>query len=130
MDRNKCKILVVDDSEFSRISITQMLEADGLQVLAQAQGANEAMEILEKEKIDIAIVDVVMPDTSGIELAQKISSTHPATHIIMISSLGQENIVLDSITAGAQDFIQKPIKKEILLNSIQKIAEGIQEEMV
>jgi len=107
-----------------------MLETEGLKVLAQAQGANEAIEILEKEKIDIAIIDVVMPDTSGIELAQKISSRFPATNIIMISSLAQENIVLDSITAGAQDFIQKPIKKEILIGSIEKIAESIQEEMI
>ena len=63
-------------------------------------------------------------------IAQKISSRFPATNIIMISSLAQENIVLDSITAGAQDFIQKPIKKEILIGSIEKIAESIQEEMI
>lgn len=130
MDRNKCKILVVDDSEFSRLSIAQMLESEGLKVLAQAQSANEALEVLDKEKIDIAIIDVVMPEVSGIELAKDISSKYPNTNIIMISSLGQENIVLDSITAGAQDFIQKPIKKEILLNSIEKIAESIQEEVI
>lgn len=130
MDRNKCKILVVDDSDFSRMNLAQMLKSEDIKVEAEASNAEEALKILAERKIDIAIIDVVMPKTSGIELAETISKSFKHTHIIMISSLGQENIVLDSITAGAQDFIQKPIKKEILINSIDKIAENIQEESV
>lgn len=129
MDRNKCKILVVDDSDFSRMSLIQMLKSDGLQVEGEASSAEEALSILEEKSIDIAIIDVVMPKTSGIELANTISKSFKKTNIIMISSLGQENIIVDSITAGAQDFIQKPIKKEVLLGSIEKISENIQEEL-
>lgn len=130
MDRNKCKILVVDDSDFSRMNLTQMLKSENIKVEAEASSAEEALKILAEKKIDIAIIDVVMPKISGIELAESISKSFKNTHIIMISSLGQENIVLDSITAGAQDFIQKPIKKEILIHSIDKIAENIQEESI
>ena len=68
-----------------------------------------------------------MPEVSGIELADYITENFSDTGIIMISSLGHESIVIDSISAGANDYLQKPFTKEDLLTSVDKILEDIEE---
>ena len=124
----KFKILIVDDSDFSRTNISSMLESDRYQVIGEAESAKEAIDILKDRSAHIAIVDIVMPEVSGIELAEYLHENFSDLAIIMISSLGQESIIIDSISAGASDFIQKPFKKEELITSIDKVISRIREE--
>lgn len=121
------KILIVDDSDFSRTNISKMLSNERYQIIGEAANAKEATNILKDRTAHIAIVDVVMPDVSGIELAEYIHENFSNTFIIMISSLGQESIIIDSISAGASDYIQKPFTQEELITSIEKIISGIEE---
>lgn len=121
------KVIIVDDSEFSRKNISSHLEGTNFDVIAQAGTGLEALEILENSTIDIAIIDLVMPELSGIELTKKIFENKKNISVIMISSLNHESVVMESITAGASDFIQKPIAKENLLNSLNKISQISQE---
>lgn len=125
---NNYRILVVDDSDFSRNSITLMLDDPKFNIIGEAANAKEAMSILRDRKAHIAIVDVVMPDVSGIELTEKISESFKDMYVIMISSLAQENIIIDSISAGASDFLQKPFTKDTLINSIEKVITNISED--
>lgn len=125
---NSYRILVVDDSDFSRNNITHMLDDSRYNIIGEAANAKEAMNILRDRKAHIAIVDIVMPEISGIELTEKISDNFKDTYIIMISSLAQENIIIDSISAGASDFLQKPFSKETLISSIEKVISNITEE--
>ena len=122
------RVLVVDDSDFSRNSIKAMLEDTPFQVIGEAASAKDAFNILKDRKAHIAIVDIVMPEISGIELTEKLNSNFKNLYVIIISSLAQENIIMDSISAGASDFLQKPFEKETLLNSLEKVASSIQEE--
>lgn len=122
------RILVVDDSDFSRNSITQMLDNPRYNIIGEAANAKEAMNILKDRKANIAIIDVVMPEISGIELTEKITDNFKDTYVIMISSLAQENIIIDSISAGASDFVQKPFTKETLINAIEKVISNFTEE--
>lgn len=115
------RILIVDDSDFSRKTIVDYLEGSGLKIAAEASNANEAIRICSEKSIDLAIVDVVMPEISGIELTETLSKMSSKLGIIVISSLGQENIVMRAISAGAHDFLQKPFTKELLLESINKV---------
>ena len=125
---SKLRVLVVDDSDFSRNNIATMLEGTRYNVIGEAANASEAINILKDHKAHIAIVDVVMPDVSGIELADQLTDMFNSINIVMISSLAQENIIMDAISAGASDFLQKPFDKEILLSSLGKIASTIEEE--
>ncbi len=125
---SKLRVLVVDDSDFSRNNIATMLEGTRYNVIGEAANASEAINILKDRKAHIAIVDVVMPDVSGIELADQLTDMFNSINIVMISSLAQENIIMDAISAGASDFLQKPFDKEILLSSLGKIASTIEEE--
>lgn len=122
------RVLVVDDSDFSRNNIASMLEGTRYNVIGEASSAKEAIEILKDRKAHIAIVDVVMPEISGIELTDKLTDMFRDIQIVMISSLAQENVVMDSISAGAADFLQKPFDKTVLIGSLDKVATAIEEE--
>lgn len=127
-NKDKFRILIVDDSDFSRANITKMLDDERYNIIGEAANAKEAITILRDRKAHLAILDVVMPEVSGIELAEYISENFVDTAIIMISSLGQENIIIDSISAGASDYLQKPFTKKDFLASVEKILSRFEEE--
>lgn len=124
---NQFKILIVDDSDFSRSTISKTLVSTQYKVVGEAASAKEAINILKEQKVHIAILDIVMPEVSGIELAQFITDHYKDVQIIMISSLAGENIIMDTISAGASDFLQKPFKKEDLLSALDKATTQIDE---
>lgn len=115
------EIVVVDDSDFSRQSMREILESGGHKVIAQAGTAEKALEIAQSIKANLYIIDIVMPNQSGIDVCKKILEKNPGTAIILTSSLRGESIVIESITAGAVDFLEKPFKKEDLLKSCLRI---------
>lgn len=115
------KIVIVDDSDFSRSVIAQMLSEEGYELAGEAASAEAALGLIRDKKPHIAIVDIVMPNVSGLELSEKIAQNFADVSVIMISSLSQEHVVLDAIGAGAADFIAKPIQKQQLIDSIEKI---------
>lgn len=126
--RSKYKILIVDDSDFSRSSISKMLTSERYQIIGEASNAKDAFNIVKERNPHIAIIDVVMPDVSGLELAEKLNQNYPDVSIIMISSLGHESVVIDAISMGASDFLQKPFKEGDLLSSVEKIISNIEED--
>lgn len=124
-ENSDINVLIVDDSGFSRKVLSEMVSTAGFNVVGEAENAQMAIDIASERKIDIAIVDVVMPDISGIELTELLCKSLRKLKVIMISSLAQENIVINSISAGAIDFIQKPITQDMLVHSLEKITEEI-----
>lgn len=122
---NELIILVVDDSDFSRSMILQMLNDAGFQHVSETSSAEGALKLIREKKPHIVIADIVMPEISGIELTTKINENFENIHTIVISSLSQEHIVLEAISSGASDFISKPVQKNQLVESIQKIAANI-----
>jgi two-component system chemotaxis response regulator CheY len=119
-DKKDYNIVVVDDSDFARKQIISMIQAAGYNVMGDLSNAKDTITFLSENKVHLAIIDVVMPESSGIELAQVISDNFEDMGIIMMSSLGQERIILECIASGAQDFIQKPIPPHVLVDSIEK----------
>ena len=115
------KIVVVDDSSFSRTLIIKMLKEENFDIAGEAENAKEAIKVIQDTQPHIVITDIVMPEVSGLELTSMINKSYSEIFVIVISSLSQEHIILDAISAGAADFISKPIEKSTLLNSINKI---------
>ncbi len=115
------RIVIVDDSDFSRSLIRKMLVEEGLSVVGEAASAETAIAVIKETKPNVVITDIVMPDVSGIELTEKITQNADDIAVIVISSLSQEHIVLEAIGAGASDFIAKPIQKQQLLDSLEKV---------
>lgn len=123
------KIVVVDDSDFSRSQIISILKSSGLNVVGEANSAEEAIKQIADKKPHLIITDIVMPNISGLDLAEKINSSHPEIGVILISSLTHEQVVLEAIAKGAIDFIAKPIVPLQLIESVEKFYQSIQKDI-
>lgn len=115
------RIAVIDDSEFSRKSIVEILEGEGYNVVGTAASAEEGLGLGAATGANLFIIDVIMPDRSGLEMAKVLSEKTMNASIIMISSLNMESIVIESISSGALDFLPKPFMPEDLIKAVDKI---------
>jgi DNA-binding NarL/FixJ family response regulator len=118
-------IMVIDDADLTRRSTVEILEKEGFNVIAQASSAEEAIQLTAQAPANLYIIDVVMPEVSGIELAKNISENIKDCFIIMMSSLNMESIIIESISNGAIDFLHKPFSAESLIKSVEKIEEEL-----
>lgn len=114
------RILVVDDAAFMRMSIKKMLEGTEYEVVAEAANGEEAVEQYVKLKPDLVTMDITMPKMNGIEAVGEILKIDPKAKVIMFSAMGQQNMVLEAIEAGAKGFVVKPFKKEGIIEAISK----------
>ena len=130
MKKEELKIMVVDDSEISRTSIKDILEQEGYQVVGCAKSAKEALNLSFELSPNLFIIDVIMPEISGLELSESIVNNFIDTKIIMMSSLETESVCVEAISSGAQDFLVKPFKRADLLKSVDKMVHDFKKEKV
>jgi two-component system chemotaxis response regulator CheY len=101
---------------------------EGFEVVGQAATGREAVERYRELKPDLVTMDIVMPEMDGIEATRRIVAENPRARIVMCSALGQEALVMESIAAGARDFIVKPFTAEkvrkVLTAAVAGTAEG------
>lgn len=113
-------ILIVDDAAFMRLSIKQMIEPEGYEVVGEAGTGVEAVDMYQKLRPDLVLMDITMPDMNGIEAVKLIKGIDSNAKIIMCSAVGQQMQIAEAIKSGAENFIVKPFKKEILCAAIAK----------
>lgn len=123
------KVLVVDDSLIMRRNVTKMVEALGHKVIGEAKDGNEAIELYRKLKPDLVTMDITMPEMDGITAVQEIKKVDKHPKIIMVTSHGQEEMVINAIRSGASGYLLKPIHVMKLRDSIRKIFPSIVDEV-
>lgn len=114
------KILIVDDAAFMRLTIKNMIEEAGYEVVDEATNGQEAIEKYFEVEPDLVTMDITMPEKSGLDALKEIIAKDPSAKIIMCSAMGQQEMVLDAIKAGAKDFIVKPFNKERIHEALNK----------
>jgi len=113
------RVLVVDDSKFMRLAIKSMLEKDQKhQVVDEAETDVSAVEKYKSAKPDFVTMDIIMPIESGLRAVKEIIQFDPNAKILMVSAMGQEKIVEETVQLGAKGFVVKPIKVDELLKKI------------
>jgi two-component system chemotaxis response regulator CheY len=115
------RVLVVDDAIFMRNTLKDVFVAAGFEIAGEAQHGIEAVDRYKQLKPDLVTMDIVMPYKSGIEATRDIVKADPGAVIVMCSALGQENLVMEAIEAGAADFIIKPFKQDEVLAVVRKV---------
>lgn len=115
-------ILICDDAMFMRQSIVQLLKDSDHVVIGEAENGLQAVEKYQIFNPDIVLMDITMPELNGIEATKRILEIDANAKIIIVSAMGQQEMVFESITAGAKDFIVKPFQKEKLFSCIAKYA--------
>ncbi|HEY0463151.1 MAG TPA: HD domain-containing phosphohydrolase, partial [Polyangiaceae bacterium] len=102
------RILVVDDDPLVRRSVTRLLDAVGHQTF-EAADARNAHSCLESNDVDLAVLDVALPDTSGLDLLGEIRRRHPYLGVIMLTGSDQRSVMLEAIDRGASSYLRKPV---------------------
>lgn len=115
------KILLVDDAAFMRMLIKDTLTKNGYTNILEAADGAIACEVYAAEKPDLVIMDITMPNKTGIDALKDIKGSDPMAKVIMCSAMGQEAMVVEAIKLGALDFIVKPFKADRILQTVKKV---------
>ena len=113
------RILVVDDSLITVKKLSGMLSAIGHKVVMTASTGKEAQTAYKSCSPDLVTMDITMPDMDGIEATRLIRERFPDALIIMVTSHGQERMVLDALKAGAKGYVLKPFRQDKLQEAIE-----------
>ena len=114
-------ILVVDDAAFMRMMIKDILTKNGYNVAGEAENGAKALEKYNEVKPDLVLMDITMPEVDGIQALKNIKAADPNAKVIMCSAMGQQALVIESIQAGAEDFIVKPFQPDRVLEAVKKV---------
>lgn len=114
------KIVVADDEPIMLKTISLRLKKDGHEVITTDNG-REALDMIALENPDLVITDIMMPYASGLEIVGTVKSTNKKLPIIVLSAMGQENVVLEAFQLGADDFISKPFSPNELSMRVKRL---------
>ena len=116
---------MVDDHEVVRQGLVALLDRrTGFQVVAEAGTAAEALEQARRFQPDLVVMDVRLPDGSGIEVCREIRSELPNTRVVMLTSYPDEDAVLAAIVAGASGYLLKQVRARDLVAALETVAAG------
>jgi two-component system response regulator DevR len=119
------RLLVVDDHEVVRQGLVSLLERrEHFQVVAEAGTAAEAVEMARKFEPDLIVMDVRLPDGSGIEACREIRAEFPRTRVVILTSYPDEEAVLSAIIAGASGYLLKQIRGRDLVSALESVGRG------
>lgn len=114
-------ILICDDAAFMRMMIKDILTKNGYNVCGEAENGLKAVEKYNELKPDLVLMDITMPEMDGIQALKNIKAANPGAMVIMCSAMGQQAMVIESIQAGAKDFIVKPFRADRVLEAVKKV---------
>src|SRR6185436_11999088 len=119
------RLLVVDDHEVVRQGLVALLDRrPGFQVVAQAGSVQEAIAQARVQRPDIVVMDVRLPDGSGVEACREIRAELPETRVIMLTSFPDDEAVLSAIVAGASGYLLKQIRARDLVAALEAVGRG------
>ena len=117
-------ILIVDDALFMRKILADILSEAGHKIVGVAENAQEAIELYKKLKPDIVTMDIIMPEIGGLDTLKAIKQilkSDKDARIVIVSAMGQQEMVVESIQAGAKDFIVKPFQRSRITEAIARL---------
>lgn len=119
------KVIIVDDHEVVRMGLRTLLERrGGVEVAGEAGTAAKAVEVALLHRPDVVLMDVRLPDESGIEACRKIRAALPKTRVIMLTSYSDNDAIFASVMAGASGYLLKQIGSENLYQSLLAVGRG------
>jgi len=113
-------VLIADDAAFMRMMIKNILTEAGYEIAGEAENGAVAVSRYRELKPDLTTMDITMPEMDGIAALKEIRSMDPDARIVMCSAMGQQAMVIESIQAGARDFIVKPFQPDRVVEAVQK----------
>lgn len=117
----KVRVLAVDDSKTMLAMMSAYLKNSSFELVATANSGPEAIQKYKEHKPQLVLLDVIMPEVSGIDTLEQILGDDNDACVVMVSSLGTEATVQDCLKKGAKSFVQKPIQKDGMLATLKSV---------
>jgi two-component system invasion response regulator UvrY len=119
------KILICDDHKIVREGLRQiLLQMEGVSLISEASTGNEALAILKNDFFDVVLLDISLPEKSGLEVLQTIKTKWPSINVLMLSMLPQEQYAMRALKLGASGYLTKDTASEELLQAVTKVSAG------
>jgi two-component system response regulator DevR len=118
-------VFLLDDHEIVRRGVRELIEAEpGLTVVGEASTAAEALQRIPAVRPDVAVLDVRLPDGSGVEVCREVRSQIPGLACLMLTSFSDDDALFEAIMAGASGYVLKQIRGNDLVTAIRRVARG------
>ncbi|MET0962708.1 MAG: response regulator transcription factor [Noviherbaspirillum sp.] len=125
MRNEKIRVLIVDDHLIARNGVRLMLStADDIDVVAEAETAQEAMQLVQTERLDVALLDIALPDKSGLELLKSIRAAKPGLAVLMLSMYAEQVYAVRALKLGASGYLTKNTPAGTIAEAVRKAAAG------
>ncbi len=115
------RVLITDDALFMRVTLKNILTKGGYEIVGEAANGQESVDLYQQHKPDLVTMDITMPEMDGITAVREIRKFDPDANVIMCSAMGQKNMIMEAVSAGAKDFLVKPFQPDKVIEAIQKI---------
>lgn len=115
------RILITDDALFMRVTLKNILTQNGFEVVGEAANGVEAVELYKQLQPDAVTMDITMPEMDGIQALKAIKGLDPEAKVVMCTAMGQKNMVVEAVQAGAKDFIVKPFQPDRVVEAMSKL---------
>ncbi len=112
--------LIIDDATIMRLRLRDILEPY-YKIVAEAENGDQALSLFKENKPDFLTLDITMPGVDGLEALQNILAADPHAKVVIVSAVGQKQIVFQALSKGAKDFIVKPFESERVRKSIDRL---------
>jgi two-component system response regulator DevR len=122
---NNLRLLLVDDHQVVRVGLRALLGSEpGFEVVGEAATAAEAIQAAGRLQPNVVLMDIRLPDQSGIAACQQIRQRWPATQVLMLTSFTDEDLVLEAISAGAAGYVLKQVGTDDLIQAVRAVGQG------
>jgi two-component system, NarL family, invasion response regulator UvrY len=119
------KVILADDHELIREGIKKLLDENtGIKVIADTHDALLIQELVRKNKCDVLLLDISMPQKNGLEVLKDIKAVSPSTKILMLSMMPEDQFAKRALKAGASGYLKKDVSLEEMIAAIKKVAGG------
>ena len=118
-------ILVVDDAAFMRMMIRDILSKEGYRI-EEAVNGRDAVDKYGTVAPDLVTLDITMPVMNGIDTLKAIRAMNPEARVLMVSAMGQQQMILEALESGAMDFVVKPFQPTKVLETVKKCLQSRQ----
>jgi DNA-binding NarL/FixJ family response regulator len=119
------RVFLLDDHEIVRRGVRELLESEGdIEVVGEAGTAEQALARLAATRPDVAVLDVRLPDGTGVEVCREIRSDHPDIACLMLTSFSDDEALFEAIMAGASGYVLKQVRGNELVDAVRRIAAG------
>ncbi|MFY9329861.1 MAG: response regulator transcription factor [Georgfuchsia sp.] len=122
---SKIKVLLVDDHAIMRYGLRQILsDTEDMIVAGEAENSEQAIRLVREQEFDVVVLDITLPDRSGMDTLKLIKRDHPKLAVLMLTMHGEKEFGVRALKAGASGYLTKNSVAEQLVKAVRKIAKG------